>query len=39
VAITGSSRSAVLVILLFFVAGAWVLSLVDEEEGMRAARG
>jgi UMF1 family MFS transporter len=38
VALTGSSRSAVLVILLFFVAGAWVLSLVDEEEGMRAAR-
>lgn len=38
VAVTGSSRSAVLAILLFFVAGAWVLSLVDEEEGIRAAR-
>ena len=33
VAVTGSSRSAVLAILLFFVAGAWVLSLVDEDEG------
>ena len=38
VAITGSSRSAVLAILVFFVAGAWVLSLVNEEEGIRAAR-
>jgi len=38
VAVTGSSRSAVLVILLFFVAGAWLLTLVDEEAGMRAAR-
>lgn len=38
VAITGSSRSAVLAILLFFVAGAWLLSLVDEAEGVRAAR-
>jgi UMF1 family MFS transporter len=38
VAITGSSRSAVLVVLLFFVAGAWLLSLVDEEAGIRAAR-
>jgi hypothetical protein len=28
----------VLVILLFLVAGAWVLSLVDEEEGRRATR-
>ncbi len=36
VAITGSSRSAVLAILLFFVAGAWLLSLVDEDEGVRA---
>lgn len=35
--LTGSSRSAVLVILLFFFAGAWVLSFVDEEEGVRAA--
>jgi MFS transporter, UMF1 family len=37
VAITGSSRSAVLAILLFFVAGAWLLSLVDEQEGVLAA--
>lgn len=39
VTITGSSRTAVLVILGFFVAGAWVLSLVDEEAGVRAAQG
>jgi len=38
VAITGSSRSAVLAILLFFVAGAGLLALVDEEEGVKAAR-
>ncbi len=38
VALTGSSRSAVLAILLFFVAGAALLTLVDEEEGMRAVR-
>jgi UMF1 family MFS transporter len=38
VALTGSSRSAVLGILAFFVAGAALLSLVDEEEGVRAAR-
>jgi UMF1 family MFS transporter len=38
IALTGSSRSAVLGILLFFVAGAALLSLVDEEEGVRAAR-
>jgi MFS transporter, UMF1 family len=38
VALTGSSRSGVLVILVFFVAGAWLLSLVDEKEGERAAR-
>lgn len=37
VAMTGSSRSAVLAIILFFVAGALLLSLVNEEEGMRAA--
>ena len=34
----GPRQRAVLAILLFFVAGAWVLSLVDEEEGMRAVR-
>lgn len=38
VALTGSSKVAILVILGFFVAGAWVLSLVDEEEGIRAAQ-
>jgi UMF1 family MFS transporter len=37
IALTGSSRSAVLGILIFFVAGAWLLSLVDEREGVRAA--
>ena len=37
VALTGSSRSAVLAIFVFFVAGAWLLSLVDEQEGVRAA--
>ena len=37
VMVTGSSRSAILAIIGLFIAGAWVLSLVDEEEGMRAA--
>ena len=35
--ITGSSRSAILGILILFVAGAFVLSLVDEQEGTKAA--
>jgi UMF1 family MFS transporter len=30
IALTGSSRTAILAILLFFVAGAWVLSMVKE---------
>ncbi len=38
VTMTGSSKAAILAILGFFVAGAWVLSMVDEEEGIRAAR-
>jgi MFS transporter, UMF1 family len=38
VAMTGSSKSAILVILAFFVAGAWLLSTVDEEAGERAAQ-
>jgi UMF1 family MFS transporter len=38
VTLTGSSRTAILVILAFFVAGAALLSRVDEEEGMRAAQ-
>jgi UMF1 family MFS transporter len=37
VAITGSSRSALLAIIGLFLAGAFVLSLVDEREGERAA--
>jgi UMF1 family MFS transporter len=37
VLITGSSRTAILAILVLFIAGAGVLALVDEEEGMRAA--
>lgn len=37
VMITGSSRTAILAILLLFIAGAAVLSQVDEAEGMRAA--
>jgi len=39
VMITGNSKSALLAILGLFVAGAWVLSRVDEAEGMRAAQG
>jgi UMF1 family MFS transporter len=39
VIITGSSRVAVLFIVTFFAAGAALLTFVDEEEGMRAARG
>jgi MFS transporter, UMF1 family len=38
IALTGSSRFAVLFIITFFVAGAVLLSLVDEEEGRRAAQ-
>jgi UMF1 family MFS transporter len=37
--ITGSSRTAILGILILFVAGGYVLSLVDEEEGMRVVGG
>jgi UMF1 family MFS transporter len=36
---TGSSKTAILAILGLFVAGALVLSKVDEAEGMRAAAG
>jgi MFS transporter, UMF1 family len=39
VMLTGSSHSAILAILGLFVAGAAVLSMVDEQEGMRAAQG
>ena len=38
VMLTGNSKSAILAILGLFVAGAWVLSMVDEDEGTRAAR-
>ena len=38
VLLTGSSRAAILGIIGLFIAGAFVLSLVDEQEGMRAAR-
>ena len=37
VMVTGNSKSAILAILGLFIAGAAVLSMVDEEEGMRAA--
>jgi len=37
-ALTGSSRSAVLAMILFFVAGGWLLSRVDVEEGERVAQ-
>jgi UMF1 family MFS transporter len=37
VLLTGSSRFAVLFIVTFFAAGAFLLSRVDEEEGMKAA--
>jgi UMF1 family MFS transporter len=37
-ALTGSSRSAVLGMIAFFVAGGWLLSKVDMEEGERVAR-
>jgi len=37
VTITGSSRTAILAIIGLFVAGAFVLSLVNEEDGVRAA--
>jgi MFS transporter, UMF1 family len=38
IAISGSSRGAVLSVIAFFVVGAVVLSFVDPEEGRRAAR-
>ncbi len=37
VMVTGNSRAAILAIIGLFVAGGFVLSLVDEEEGARAA--
>ena len=37
-AITGEPRKAMLSIIIFFVVGAWLLSLVNVEEGQRVAR-
>jgi len=37
IALTGSSRNAILSVILFFIVGAALLSLVDVEEGRRAA--
>lgn len=37
IAVTGSSRTAVLFIVFFFAAGAAILARVDEKEGVRAA--
>jgi UMF1 family MFS transporter len=38
IALTGSSRGAILSIVMFFVVGALLLTLVDVEEGQRIAR-
>ena len=38
IAIFGSSRPAVLSVILFFVVGGWLLTRVDVEEGRRRAR-
>jgi MFS transporter, UMF1 family len=38
VALTGSSRNAILSVIAFFVAGAALLAMVDVEEGQRAVR-
>ena len=38
VTLTGSSKSAIIAIIGFFIAGGYVLSLVDEKEGIRAAQ-
>jgi UMF1 family MFS transporter len=39
ISLTGSSRNAILSVILFFVVGALLLSKVDVEAGQRAARG
>lgn len=36
--LTGSSRAAILSVIFFFAAGAWLLARVDVEAGQRAAR-
>ena len=38
IAATGSGRSAILTLILFFVVGAAILAFVDVEEGQRVAR-
>jgi UMF1 family MFS transporter len=38
IAVTGSSRNAILSVILFFAVGAWILSKVDVEAGRAAAR-
>jgi len=38
IAVFGSSRPAVLSVIVFFVVGGWLLTRVDVEEGRRAAR-
>jgi UMF1 family MFS transporter len=35
---SGTSRNAILSILAFFIVGGWLLTLVDVEEGRKAAR-
>jgi UMF1 family MFS transporter len=38
IAVSGSSRNAILSVIVFFVAGGLLLARVDVEEGRRAAR-
>jgi MFS transporter, UMF1 family len=38
IAVTGSSRNAILSVILFFAVGAWLLTRVDVAEGQRIAR-
>ena len=38
IAMTGSSRNAILSVILFFAVGAWLLSKVDVQKGREAAR-
>jgi UMF1 family MFS transporter len=38
IALTGSSRSAILSVILFFIVGAALLALVNVPEGQREAR-
>ena len=38
ISVTGSTRLSILSVILFFVAGAWLLLKVDVGEGQRQAR-